>query len=177
MSKANRTTVKIDGIKNEKTFSERKLCGHGHGFILSSPLSQPNPMAYMYTTPKPQKKAHCPRKKKPIPTPQGIGPQRSKRVLAKSIKLHCYHYYTPPRQIAISSSSPLVACSASARSDLSMDPRRLPILLSLLLAFFSAVAASDEIHGCGGFVQVGVPHVARSPCAVCFTLVRCGLLH
>ncbi|CAD6238726.1 unnamed protein product [Miscanthus lutarioriparius] len=34
-----------------------------------------------------------------------------------------------------------------------MDPRRLPILLSLLLAFFSAVAASDEIHGCGGFVE------------------------
>lgn len=125
----------------------------------------------------PRGKAHCPKKKKPILTPQGIGPQRSKRVLAKSIKLHCYHYYTLPSHISISSSSPPVACSASARSDLSMDPRRLPILLSLLLAFFSAVAASDEIHGCGGFVEVGVPHVARSPSAVCFTLVRCGLLH
>ncbi|AQK91358.1 Carbohydrate-binding-like fold [Zea mays] len=34
-----------------------------------------------------------------------------------------------------------------------MDPRRLPILLSLLLAFFSAVVASDEIHGCGGVVE------------------------
>lgn len=150
----------------------------GHGFILSSPLSQPNPMAYMYTTPKPQRKSPLPKeKKKPILTPQGIGPQRSKRVLAKSIKLHCYHNNTPPPHISFSSSAPPVACSASARSDLSMDPRRLPILLSLLLAFFSAVAASDEIHGCGGFVEVGVPHVARSPSAVCFTLVRCGLLH
>jgi hypothetical protein len=34
-----------------------------------------------------------------------------------------------------------------------MDPRRLPVLLVLLLAFFSAAAASDEIHGCGGFVE------------------------
>ncbi|KAG2597104.1 hypothetical protein PVAP13_5KG190200 [Panicum virgatum] len=31
-----------------------------------------------------------------------------------------------------------------------MDRRRLPVLL---LAFFSAAAASDEIHGCGGFVE------------------------
>lgn len=34
-----------------------------------------------------------------------------------------------------------------------MDPRRLPVLLFVLLALFSAAAASDEIHGCGGFVE------------------------
>lgn len=138
--------------------------------------AQPDGLHVHYTE-APEKKPIAQRKKKPILTPQGIGPQRSKRVLAKSIKLHCYHNNTPPPHISFSSSAPPVACSASARSDLSMDPRRLPILLSLLLAFFSAVAASDEIHGCGGFVEVGVPHVARSPSAVCFTLVRCGLLH
>jgi len=59
MSKANRTTVKIDGIKGP--FSERKIVwGHlGMALILSSPLSQPNPMAYIYTAPKaPERKAH-----------------------------------------------------------------------------------------------------------------------
>ncbi|KAK3160680.1 hypothetical protein QOZ80_1BG0062920 [Eleusine coracana subsp. coracana] len=35
-----------------------------------------------------------------------------------------------------------------------MDPRRL-LLLLLAAAFFSAAAASDEIHGCGGFVEAG----------------------
>jgi len=40
-----------------------------------------------------------------------------------------------------------------------MHPRRLPILFSLLLAFF-AVAASDEIDGCGGFVEVGMELVS-----------------
>jgi hypothetical protein len=60
----------------------------------------------------------------------------------------------PPALPHISSSSPLVACSGAARSDLSMDPRGLPLLVILLAAAISAAAAYDEIHGCGGFVEV-----------------------
>ncbi|TVU21253.1 hypothetical protein EJB05_30878 [Eragrostis curvula] len=34
-----------------------------------------------------------------------------------------------------------------------MDPRCIPLLLLLVAPLFSAAAASDEIHGCGGFVE------------------------
>lgn len=109
-------------------------------------------------------------KKSPFPNLRGPWPQNP-RVQARASKisqLHCYHYYhAPPLHISsISSSSPPVACSAAARSDLSMDPRRLSVLLFLLLVSCSAAAAFDEIHGCGGFVEVSVPHAARSPCAL-----------
>jgi hypothetical protein len=42
-----------------------------------------------------------------------------------------------------------------------MDPRLLLALLCLA-AFSAAAYASDEIHGCGGFVEVRVPLASLS---------------
>jgi hypothetical protein len=76
--------------------------------------------------------------------------QVQKRELAKSDSYNCASPRTASHFVVVS----LVACSGAARSDLSMDPRGLPLLFILLAAAFSAAAASDEIHGCGGFVEV-----------------------
>ena len=148
----------------------RRVHSETHSHFAKPITPSPYPKACIYTSAR-GGKAHSETTAGSITTAKS---PESKHVLAKSLNSTATTAAIAILDLVVVSP---VACSAPARSDLSMDRRRLPVLLVLLLAFFSAAAASDEIHGCGGFVEVGVPHAAGSPRALRSGSPRRGCLH